>query len=145
MNHKPIKFIKNNFHKMEDFIIEQKATYKHLPTVHLNATTGECTIEGESYMEESVVFYEKILKWIKDYIHQQQGPVYLNIKLTYYNTSTSKQLYDIFMVLEQYRENGGTVGIKWFVDKEDEDLKEEITEMIEMTQLPIEMELFTRS
>ena len=49
---------------MEDLEIKGESGVFYIPTVHLNASTGECEISGESYLEDTDEFYNTIIKYI---------------------------------------------------------------------------------
>ena len=49
---------------MEDLEIKGESGVFYIPTVHLNASTGECEISGESYLEDTDEFYNTIIKCI---------------------------------------------------------------------------------
>lgn len=110
---------------MENLIIEGvKSTY-FTPQVTFNASTGECSIAGESYLEDTWDFYKPILAWLKQYIEEVKGPINFTFDLTYYNTSSSKCFLDIVKMLKDYKESGGNVTINWKHPEDDEDIREE--------------------
>jgi hypothetical protein len=102
----------------------------YYPVVDFNYETGICEIKGESYMEETYKFYEPIINWLQDYVFDQK-PIVLNIKLTYFNTSTSRFLLKMMDILRRYREAGGKVEINWYYKKEDPDIISEINDFKE--------------
>jgi len=111
----------------------------YFPEVHFNASTGECTLAGESYMEETYKFYIPLMEWLKEYIIQVQGPITLQIKLIYLNTSTSKCLLDIFEILKNYRDAGGQVTVTWSYLSDDPDMVEEVEDFETESGLAIEL------
>ncbi|MBS3808286.1 MAG: SiaC family regulatory phosphoprotein, partial [Bacteroidales bacterium] len=58
----------------------------------------------------------------------EKRKIILNIKLIYFNTSTSKCLLDIFEILKKYQEANGEIEINWYYDKDDPDMVEEIND-----------------
>ncbi len=95
------------------------------PSVDFDAETGICEIKGESFFEETAKFYAPLLAWIKDYMKTGK-PITFNIKLTYFNTSTSKWILNILHALREYQENGHKVTVNWYYLKDDFDMIEEI-------------------
>jgi hypothetical protein len=114
---------------MEDIHLNAVRGIYIAPAIDFNASTGECTLEGESFLEETSNFYAPLLDWINDYIETKK-PITLNIKLTYFNTSTSKWILNILHTLKYYQDKGGKVTINWFYYKDDIDMAEEIDDYI---------------
>ena len=111
---------------MNNINLEKNTSTPYYPKVSFEVDSGNCEIEGESYMEEAYKFYLPLINWIKQYAQEEKGKIVLAIKLIYFNTSTSKCLLDIFEELKQYKDAGGKVQITWFYDPEDPDMIEEI-------------------
>jgi hypothetical protein len=110
---------------MENLIIEGvKSTY-FTPQVIFNAETGECSITGESYLEDTWDFYRPILGWLKQYAEEVKTPINFTFDLTYYNTSSSKCFLDIVKQLKEYQDAGGSVVINWKHPEDDDDIREE--------------------
>jgi hypothetical protein len=110
---------------MENLIIEGvKSTY-FTPQVVFNAETGECSISGESYLEDTWDFYRPILGWLKQYAEEVKKPITFTFNLTYYNTSSSKCFLDIVKQLKEYQDAGGQVTINWHHPEDDDDIREE--------------------
>jgi len=112
-----------------------------VPTVNFNFETGICEISGESFLEETNVFYAPLINWIKDFTKTGKSLVF-NCKLTYFNTSSTKSLLDIFKILKKYEENGGEITVNWYYDEEDLDLEEAIEDYMIDTGLTINMVSF---
>ncbi len=99
------------------------------PAVDFVAATGECTLEGESFLEETSNFYSPLLDWLNEYIETKK-PITFNIKLTYFNTSTSKWILNILHTLKYYIDQGGDVTVNWYYYEDDIDMSEEIDDYI---------------
>jgi len=100
-----------------------------------------CEISGESFLEETNVFYAPLINWIREYT-QTGLPLTFNCKLTYFNTSSTKSLLDIFKIIKKYDSEGGKVTVNWYYDNEDLDLEEAIQDYISDTGLKINMKTF---
>jgi len=108
-----------------------------VPSVNFDAETGICELAGESYLEETVEFYTPLIQWLKTYIEEEARPITFNIKLTYFNTSSSRCILDILNILKIYEENGGTVIVNWYFDPDDSDMEEEIEDYMIDSELKI--------
>jgi hypothetical protein len=121
---------------MENIFIEGSETY-FTPEVNFNAATGVCEIAGESYLEETYAFYDPLYKWLKSYITDINKPLVFNIKLRYMNTSSSKCMLVMLKILKNYQEAGGEIAVNWFIDKDDDDMQEEVEDILKETEMPI--------
>jgi len=113
---------------MENIDINRNLSTPYFPSVHFEVSSGRCEISGESYMEEAYKFYLPLINWIKQFTEQEKRKITLNIRLIYFNTSTSKCLLDIFEILKKYHQEGGEIEVNWYYDKDDPDMVEEIND-----------------
>ena len=111
---------------MNNINFERKPSAPYYPSINFNAETGVCEIEGESYMEEAYKFYLPLINWIKEFTEKEKRKIYFNVKLMYFNTSTSKCLLDIFELLKKYSNEGGEVEVNWYYDPDDPDMIDEV-------------------
>jgi len=75
------------------------------------------TIKGRSLPEDPVTFYAPIIKWCKNYLNPGDEILF---KLEYFNTSTSKIIYNILKVAEESFEKG-LITVHWHYEEGDED------------------------
>ena len=106
------------------------------PTVIFNATTGQFRIAGRSILENSIRFYEPIIKWIDNYIHNPVENTEFHMELEYFNTSTSKYLLQIMQQLETLFDKGVNVTIVWYYS--DEDMQELGNDYQQIVKVPFE-------
>lgn len=121
---------------MENIFIEGSEVY-FTPEVKFDFASGLCEIAGESYLEETYAFYDPLYKWLKEYINSTKRPLKFNIKLRYMNTSSSKCILVMLKILKTYTDEGGVVTVNWFIDKEDDDMQEEVEDILRETEMPI--------
>jgi|SRR5208283_481947 len=102
--------------------------------------SGQMTIEGKSFPEDPVVFYEPIIKWIKDLKTQCPEKILLTVKLEYFNTSTSKLILYIFKLLESiHLEKLSEIKIIWLYNKLDEEMVESGMDYQSIVDVPFEL------
>ncbi|CAM2068303.1 DUF1987 domain-containing protein [Sulfidibacter corallicola] len=94
------------------------------PQVSFDPTNGQFHVEGESYPENALDFYGPVFESLNQYIEMTNGPITAHFKLSYFNSSSSKCLLDIFDILEAFHSVGGKVTVNWYYQVEDEDIKE---------------------
>lgn len=120
---------------MKNIRIDIKDNEFYKPVVDFNYKTGVCSIEGESFLEETDDFYTPLIEWLKQYIEEITKTITFNIKLTYYNTSSSKKILTILRVLKRYVQQGGNVIINWYYEKNDNDTIEDAEDFMIITGL----------
>ena len=129
---------------MENLIREQisEGFFKY-PDLNFDVQTGICEIKGESFMEDSKKFYNEMKDWFIGFHEENKNkPIILNIKLEYFNTSSSKMLYELLKILQDINEAGQDVMVNWYYDDNDTDLEEDIIDLvydvnITINQIPI--------
>lgn len=105
------------------------------PEVILDRKKQHFEISGKSLPEDVSAFFEPVLSWLRNYSHDPLPETQLNIRMTYFNTASSKLLLDIFMILEELKEKGHKVQINWYYPGYDEEMKEAGIEYSEMLDL----------
>lgn len=125
---------------MENLIIEGTRDTYFTPEVKLMATTGKCSISGESYLEEPFEFYEKILAWFEEYFETTKGSMELDLKLTYFNTSSSRAILEMLRGLKELQDNGRELLVNWhYPNPDDEEILIEGEDFMEESGLEINM------
>ncbi len=91
-------------------------------------------IKGISAPEDVRAIYYPVIEWIKQYIDEIlqvqnekytfNSPLRFQIDLMYFNSSSAKFLYDIFLELKRLKPSGIPFLVEWYYDEEDTDLKE---------------------
>ena len=84
-------------------------------------------------MEETVEFYEPILAWFDGY--DPATPLTFNIKLTYFNTSSYKEMVKVLKKVKNLEDKGCQVSVVWHYPEDDEDLLEEAEDFMANTGL----------
>lgn len=105
---------------MENLSIEGTAK---TPTVEFNASNGSLELKGRSIPENSIEFYKPLNDWVEDYGKSPQGATTVNMKLEYFNTSSSKCILDFFKKLEGIS-SGTKITVNWHFEEDDEDMEE---------------------
>src|SRR5690554_522851 len=105
---------------MQTFELKETLTS---PYVMLNAEEGEIRIEGRSIPENVIDFYHPILSWVDRYAQEPKDETKVYFKLEYFNTSSSKRLFDIMKKVEAIAsQNDKKVSIYWYYEEDDEDI-----------------------
>lgn len=110
------------------------------PKVDFDAETGICEISGESFLDETAKFYSPLVEWIEEYIKTKR-PITLNIKLTYFNTSSSKWLLRMLYLLANYQKEAEAT-VNWYIHKDDIDLMEDIQDFKDDVGIDINIKFY---
>ncbi len=95
------------------------------PTVNLNAAEGTIELIGRSIPENAVDFYKPIYAWLDAYLKAPSPNTKVDIRLEYFNTSSSKCLLDVFKKIEKLeKEKTSSVTVNWYYEVDDEDMLE---------------------
>lgn len=110
---------------MENLVIRTEKETPFIPNVTFDYSSGVCTLDGESFMDDAYEFYSPLLDWIRQY-RKLNKSVLFEVKLSYFNTSSSRLILEILDLLKEYADEGGNVNVEWYCLETDVDMKEEI-------------------
>ena len=91
------------------------------PEVLLDSGNNTFSISGRSFPENAIEFYEPIFAWLQKYAEESENDMEFEFCMEYFNTSSSKQIAKIFLLLEKINENV-FVQVIWKYKKEDSDM-----------------------
>ncbi|WP_436516302.1 DUF1987 domain-containing protein [Ekhidna sp. To15] len=95
---------------------------RNTPAVLLDPNRGIFKLYGRSSPENSIQFYDPLKEVISNKISVDKFDV--RIKMEYFNTSSSKCIYDILKELKALENKGKEVIIRWYYEQDDEDMLE---------------------
>lgn len=121
---------------MENLNLEGSAK---TPTVKFDSANGTLELKGRSIPENSIEFYKPLNDWIDAYATSPQSETTVDVKLEYFNTSSSKCILDLFKQLEKLNERNTKVKINWYFEEDDEDMAEAGEDYQAIIDLPFEM------
>lgn len=121
---------------MESIIIE--GTPK-TPAVRFIADEGVFKLEGRSIPENSVEFYKPLVDLLDTYKDNPMPRTFVEIKLEYFNTSSSKCILDLFKKLEAIHKAKNEVEIRWYYEEDDEDMLEAGEDYESIIRVPFKM------
>ncbi len=97
---------------------------KVTPFVQLDARNGTLAFKGRSSPSASLEFYYPIMSSIDRAFTSGVSSITANFAFEYFNTSSSKCLFDILKRLAQFENRGMDVKINWYYEEDDEDMRE---------------------
>ncbi len=110
------------------------------PKIHLPGQGGEAWISGACYPENAFAFFQPVFEWLRSFRGGAKGrPLLLNVKLDYFNTSSSKCLLDLFQSLQEARAEGVDARIRWHYCEDDSDMRDSGEEFAQDLSLPFDL------
>lgn len=114
------------------------------PKVFFDPENSVFEISGFSRPENVIGFYRPILKWLEEYnekvlslnINFDKSILTINMKMTYFNSASSKFLLDILLEFMKFHSKGNKVEINWYYEEGDDEIQEsgeEISDMLGYT------------
>lgn len=97
---------------------------KQTPKIIFNAGAGVLEISGRSIPENTFEFFNPVLNWLDEYAQEAPDNTVINVKLEYFNTSSSKYILEIFKRLKGLLNDGKEVLVKWYYEEDDEEMME---------------------
>ncbi|HHP7241174.1 MAG TPA: DUF1987 domain-containing protein [Cyclobacteriaceae bacterium] len=104
---------------MEKIFIEPT---KVTPLINFDPDEGLLELKGRSSPENAVQFYSKLLDNLDKY--DSKDSLVANIAFEYFNTSSSKCLFDVFKRLSKLSDEGKDIVINWYYEEGDDDMME---------------------
>ncbi|HLP14225.1 MAG TPA: DUF1987 domain-containing protein [Flavobacteriales bacterium] len=92
------------------------------PKIILDSVKNIFEISQRSFPEDAMAFYYPVLNWVEEYKKNPNASTVLNINLEYYNTSSAKQLFKLFSLLEELSKSTEVL-VRWHYKNEDGDMK----------------------
>ncbi|MEO9871281.1 DUF1987 domain-containing protein [Ekhidna sp.] len=106
---------------MEKVFIEPTRT---TPLINFDPDEGLLEMKGRSSPENSIQFYQKVLDNLDEYTVSGGPEFTANIAFEYFNTSSSKCLFDVFKRLGKIEDSGKKITINWYFEEGDDDMME---------------------
>jgi hypothetical protein len=95
-----------------------------IPKITLDKESNTFEFSGPSLPEDAIEFYEPILSWIDTYLENPNEKSDVVFKIDYYNTASSKMIFEILKKFGNLYLSGKDVEIHWYYPEDDEDMQE---------------------
>lgn len=106
------------------------------PSVRIDEEIGLVEIMGNSTMEDPVKFYQKIFDYLSKYLKNPEKELNINFKLAYFNTSSSKWIFQMLKILEGGFKKGNKIVINWYCEEDDEVMMEAGEDFKSLLKMP---------
>ena len=121
---------------MENILRESSAK---TPAINFDTKSGVLLLKGRSIPENSIEFYKPLNDWLDLYGEKPLDETTIDMKLEYFNTSSSKCILDLLKSLEKINQAGSKVSVNWYFELEDEDMEEAGEDYQAIIKLPFKM------
>ncbi|MFP4556537.1 MAG: DUF1987 domain-containing protein [Bacteroidales bacterium] len=112
------------------------------PEVLLDQEKGVIEFSGNSLPEDAKGFFDPIINWIDKYIEVPNNETTVSFRMSYYNTPSSKLIYQILKKFEGLHSNQGNVNIIWHFPNDDPDMKEAGKDYAENIKVPFKFQSY---
>lgn len=109
------------------------------PEITLDAENNIFEIKGNSLPENSINFFTPIFEWIEEYVKSPNESTLLICNLEYFNSSSAKMIYQVFIELGKIKETGNNVKIIWHYESGDVLIEEKGLEYQGILDIPFEL------
>ena len=128
--------------KEDKFLNQISQQETQVPVLFADENKGIFSITGESFPEDCSNFYMPFLERIFNCIQNNERQILIEIKLSYYNTGTSKILMNFLKKIYNYCSEGKQITVKWYCDKNDLEIIQDVEDFELVTGLEIEIITF---
>jgi hypothetical protein len=122
-------------------VLSIKGTSQY-PEVLLDKRVGKIEFSGNSLPEDAKAFFEPIIDWIDKYIDSPLQETVLNFKMSYYNTPSSKIIFQLLKKFEKVHGQKTMVKVLWHYPDDDIDMRDAGTDYSENVKIPFELKPF---
>jgi hypothetical protein len=120
---------------MERYFVE--AT-KMTPQIELDPDKKVFSLSGNSRPENPMQFYKTMFEWLNAFFEETSEKMTFEVKMDYFNTSTSKILLDLFELFEKFAESKD-IHVIWYYQSDDEEMQEAGEELLDLVELSHEI------
>jgi len=110
-----------------------------IPNITLDKKNNKFEFSGPSLPEDAIEFYAPIHKWINSYIDNPNEATEVVFKIDYYNTASSKMIFEILKKFDHLHGQGSKVTIQWYYSEDDEDMEEAGEDFSSIVSVPFEL------
>lgn len=106
------------------------------PAINFDLDSGKLELKGRSIPENSVDFFRPLHSWAENYILCAPEITTIEMKLEYFNTSSSKCLLDLLKRFESLPKSGKEVRVNWYYENNDRDMADAGEDYQAIVKLP---------
>ena len=101
------------------FKLEREGT-KTSPYVMIDEANSYIKLQGKSYLEDIFSFFKDINDWLEKYFLSGSAKLTFDCEMEYFNSSTTKMIFNMLRTMDKAAENGAKVTVNWIADEDDD-------------------------
>jgi len=101
------------------FRLEREKT-NTTPYILIDEEKGYIKFEGKSYLEDIIGFFKDINEWLEGYLSAATVNLTFDCAMEYFNSSTTKMLYNMMRMMNKKAGNGSKIVVNWIVAEGDD-------------------------
>lgn len=109
------------------------------PAVRYDPAAAVLRVEGESFPEDVVAFYAPVVDWLRAHLAARPPALVVQLAFRYLNTSSTKAVLDLLLLLDEHHRGGAPVVVQWHYDPSLEVMREAGEELGEDLSLPFRL------
>lgn len=109
------------------------------PFVCLDKVSNKFEIKGASLPANIFDFYKPVIEWFKNYSKEPNSETNLELHFDYLNSSSTKMILNIISLLEEIKNSGMKVGVTWYYEFGDMEMKEMGDDFASACKIPFNM------
>ncbi|MBU8893370.1 MAG: DUF1987 domain-containing protein [Bacteroidales bacterium] len=118
--------------------LEIKGT-RDTPEIIFDKENNLFEIKGNSLPEDTTKFFSPLFEWISEYIKSPNKSTHLICKLEYFNSSSAKMFYEVFLEFQKIAKTGNEIKISWYFEPGDKLIEEKGLEFQSILDIPFEL------
>ncbi len=112
-------------------------------TPEIDFSSGLIQISGRSIPEDSVAFYNPIMKWIENYLKSPEKFTKVSFRIEYINSGSNRFVYNIFKMIDDSFKQGNKISVNWYYEEDDDTIKILGEDFQGLLEVPINLVIIT--
>lgn len=112
---------------------------RNTPTVHFEPATFRFEVYGTCVPENAAEFFEPVFRWLSANLAYLPPGSIFHFNLSYFNSTSLKALFHVLKQIKEVNVMGGSIGIRWYVEPDDEFMTESVALFTQMLELNVEV------
>jgi len=113
------------------------------PKVIFDKENNKIELSGHSLPENVQIFYSPLLEWVDAYMESPNEKTEVVFKMDYYNTASSKMIFELLKKFDKLFSQGKDVEIHWYFSEDDEDMEEAGEDYSSIVDVPFKLISYT--
>lgn len=101
---------------------------------------GVLRLSGDSFPENAADFFQPLLQWVKDYVRVPHEQTKVEFQVKYFNTSSSRYIFQIMEILHAFEGQGNAVQVVWISHGQDDDMLDTWRELMDELEMAYAVE-----